>query len=339
MDRRLVRTRRQVLVAAGAVALLAPLTAAAAQADQPPPPGVACQSIPLPVPAGTSSEVTGGDPTGRYLVGHVREPNGSSRVGALWNNGQHTAIDASSIPNAQMDYHDVNRHGVVVGERMTDHQTFHTDAFTYRDGKFTFLPALRPGDSTQALGINSRGDVVGNSSGDGWTPVVWPANRPGTVRVLPMPSGHQGDGKAVGIDEDGSVVGYLSPYPPGAPYLWPAKGKPRPLSLPTGSIGGNAVAIQAGMVAGNVYDAPTYATVPTLWNARTGSLTLHKNVQAGALSVNRDGTIGVGGALVHADGRVSSVGDGAMVNTVDDRGVAAGATAQFNGQAVRWIGC
>jgi uncharacterized membrane protein len=332
--------RRAVLVAAVAAGLLVPPTAAAAQTDTPPSDpaqSTACRAIPLPVPPGTVSEVKGGDLTGRFLVGHINYQD--RRVGALWHDGRLTEIDASSIQNVQVDYHDVNRNGVVVGERMTDTSSFHTDAFTYRDGTFTFLPALRPDESTEAIGINSRGDVVGNSIGNRWTPVVWPADEPGTVRVLPMPAGHLGDGLAMGIDEDGSVVGHLSPYPPGTPYLWPARGQARALPVPAGSLGGNVAAIQGGVVAGNVYDPATNATVPTLWNLRTGSVTMHKTVTAGALSVNRKGTIGVGGALVHADGRVVPLGDGAAVNTVADTGVAAGATAEFTGQAVRWIGC
>ena len=142
-----------------------------------------------------------------------------------------------------MYYHDVNSRGVVVGERMTDFGSFHTDAFTYRAGRFTFLPPLRAGDYTDALGINTRGDVVGNSAG---TPVVWPAG--GAVRAL------AGNGRATGIDEDGTVVGYLAPYPPGTPYVWPARGEPHALPVPSGSIGGDRGRIQRGMVAGNVYD-------------------------------------------------------------------------------------
>jgi hypothetical protein len=327
-------TRRRTLLAAAVTAgLLVPLVSTVAQADP------ACRTVALPTPAGTTSTVTGGDLTGSYLVGLVTYPDRTA--GALWRDGRFTEIDASSIQHAQVDYHDVNRHGVVVGERMTDFQTFHTDAFIYRGGKFTFLPALRAGDSTEALGINSRGDVVGNSvgNGNGWRPVVWPADEPGTVRLLSFPAGHPGDGRAVGIDEDGSVVGYLSPYPPGTPFLWPAKGSPRPLATPADSIGGIAVAIQGGVIAGNVYDPATSSTVPTLWNVRTGGFKMFTDVHAGALSVNRWGTLGVGGAIVHADGRVASVGSGALVNAVADNGVAAGSTALFNGQAVSWLGC
>lgn len=334
--------RRAVLGAALAAGLLIPLTSAMAPADtvlqvatgQ----GGTCTPAPLPAPAGTFSAVLGGDPTGRYLVGSVTYPD-ERRTGALWQDGQFTEIDASSIQSIQIDYHDVNSDGVVVGERMTDYSSFHTDAFTYQNGTFTFLPALNPGDSTQALGINSRGDIVGNSSGNGWTPVVWPADQPGTVRVLPMPAGHAGDGRALGIDEDGSVVGYLSPYPPGTPYLWPANGNPGPLPLPAGSQGGIAVAIQGGMVAGSVSDPATTATVPALWNLSAGGVTSFSTVQGAAYAVNSQGTLGVAGAVVHANGQVVPVASGALVTTVADTGEAAGSTREFSGNAVRWTGC
>jgi len=179
--------------------------------------------------------------------------------------------------------------------------------------------------------------VVGNSIGDGWRPVVWPANRPGTVRALPLPAGLPNGALAAGIDEDGSVTSVLSPYPPGTPYLWPARGIPHALPVPAGSEGGTADAIQGGMVAGNVFAGN--ATRPALWNLATGGFTLHEAVDTGAVSVNGRGTIGGGGAIIHADGRVSTLPSRSVVYAVADNEVAAGTTADFTGQAVRWLGC
>lgn len=325
--------RRAVLAAAVAAGLLVSLTPAVAQAA--PARRTVCQAVALPVPAGTESEVNGGDPTGRYLVGRVEYPDRSAV--ALWQDGILNEIDVSSLPNLRVDLHDVNRHGVVVGERTINNTSFHSDAFSYRDGVFTMLPPLNPGEPTRALGINSRGDVVG-TSGDGWRPVVWPARQPGTVRALPLPAGAT-RALVTGIDEDGSVVGHLAPYPPGTPYLWPTRGRPRALPVPAGSMGGSADAIQGGMVAGNVWNPATNSTAPALWNLRTGGFTLYTDVQSGAISVNSKGTIGGGGVIVHANGRVSPVGSEALVYTVADNGTAAGTTKMFHGQAVTWIGC
>jgi hypothetical protein len=299
------------VVAAG---LLAAPAAAAAQAA----PG--CRSVNLQAPPGRLTAVDGGDLTGTYLVGRVSTSDGNA--GALWHNGRFSEIDAGSITGVQFDYQDVNRYGVVVGQRMTDYSSFHTDAFTYRAGKFRFLPPLHAGDYTDAMGINSRGDVVGNSSGK---PVVWPAR--GGVRALP------GNGRATGIDEDGTVVGYLTPYPPGTPYVWPAVGRPH--ALPTGGDEGIAVVIQGGMVAGNM-------SKPTLWNLRSGRFTVQSNASGGVLAVNRHGTIGTVGGIVHRDGRVSAFGSFDRVAVVTDSGVAAGTITDLSygpGQAVRWFGC
>lgn len=306
---------------------------------------VACRAVPLPLPAGaTYSAVAGGDPTGRYLVGSTVLTGESAPTGLVWTNNRVTRIDAGSIQHVAVYYTDVNRSGVVVGQRMTDTTTFHTDAFTYRSGRFTMLPPLKPGDSTEAVAINSRGDVVGNS----WTPegevrlVVWPADRPGTVRALRMADGRPAEAYAADIDEDRTVVGYLRPNPPGTPYVWPAVGRPRPLEIPEGSMGGGATAIRLGVVAGNVLvpvDPSSQLSAPIVWNLRTGQTTRHPVGLGSVLSVNRWGTVGTIGAIIHADGRVVPVGDQAAVEVVTDRGDAAGTTAPFYGQAVRWLHC
>ena len=317
------RYRRRAVLLAGVAA--AGLLAAPAYAQAAP----GCTPVALPAPAGSLTSVEGGDPTGTYLVGNVS--GGSRTAGALWHHGRFSEIDTGALPGVGVYFHDVNRHGVVVGERMTDTGSFHIDAFTYRGGKFTFLPPLQAGDYSEALGINDRGDVVGNSGGK---PVVWPAG--GGVRALP------GDGRALAIDEDGTVVGHLGGFPPGTPYVWPAVGAPYALPVPDGSIGGNAVAIQRGMVAGNVFDPATNSTGPALWNLRTGSSTVHSDGPGGVLSVNRWGTIGTVGAVVHRDGRVSTLGWLDRVSVVTDSGVAAGTVTDSpfgEGQAVRWFGC
>lgn len=214
------------------------------------------------------------------------------------------------------------------------------DAFTYRSGRFTMLPAPNPGDETEAFAINSRGDVVGRSwNPDGHRLVVWPADRPGTVRVLNGPDGQPAEALASDIDEDGTVVGYLLPLPPGDPYVWPADGRPYPLPRPEGSSGGVA-AIRLGVVAGSVFEDSAQAPTPTVWNLRTGTTTPRPELTGMELiSVNRWGTIGTNGAIGHADGRVVPVGNDAVVEVVTDGGVAAGMTDRFFGQAVRWFNC
>jgi hypothetical protein len=280
--------------------------------------------------------VNGADPTGRYLVGVGFHQGGAE--GLLWVGGQLRPINEHSLaPEVEVQFNAVNERGEIVGQRTTDDTSFHTDAFVYRNGRFTILRAPGKGDSTEALAINSRGDVVGDASGpSGWQAVEWPANHPGTVRVLAAPGG--GWGFTSGIDEDGTVVGYIGASPTSIPYVWPARGRAHPLRIPAGSAGGDTVAVREGWVAGNVFDPATGSTVPALWNLRTGRFTMWRNVQGAALSINRWGTLGVaGGAIVHADGHVVPVTG--WVNAVTDRGTAAGATSEFSGKAVRWPDC
>jgi len=197
-----------VLAVSGLLLSLGSATAQAAPAT------ATCRAVALPLPAGTSlSSVNGGAPTGHYLAGEAQYPGGG--IGVLWRDGRLVPIDESPLaPDVGVDFNAVNSRGVVVGERMTDFNSFHTDAFVYRAGRFTWLPAPNLGEETHAVSINSRGDVVGNAfDGANWLPVEWPANRPGTVRVLPTPGG----AFVGGIDEDGTVVGYLTPWPPGIP--------------------------------------------------------------------------------------------------------------------------
>jgi hypothetical protein len=313
-----------VLAVTGLFVSFAPVVAQAA------PHHAMCRAIALPVPAGTTtSTVNGGAPTGRYLVGV------GDGTGLVWRDGRVTSIDAAPLaPAIRVDFNDINSHGVVVGERMTDSNTFHTDAFVYRAGRFTLLRAPDPGDVTQAVAINSRGEIVGNAYfAAAWHPVVWREDRPGSVRVLPIPAG---GGYAGDIDDDGTVVGYLAPWPPGTLYVWPVHGAPHALPVPAGSIGGNAVSIRSGMVAGNVFDPVTGSTVATVWHLRTGIIT-KSAVQGAALSVNRWGTLGSAGAIVHADGRVVPVVGWVFV--VTDQGLAAGTNKLYIGQAVVWRGC
>lgn len=330
--------RAFMMTAAAALLVSSAPAAAEAQATSAPAKATAaCRSIALPVPAGTTeSSVNGGDSTGRYLVGVGFSSGGSE--GLLWVDAQLKPINQRPLaPYVQVQFNAVDRKGAIVGERLTSYASLHTDAFVYRNGRFTLLPAPHRGDSTEALAIDSRGDIVGDATGiAGRQPVEWQADRPGTVRVLSTAG--QGTGIADGIDQDGTVVGYLGSYPTSIAYVWPAHGPAHRLPVPAGSLGSNAAAISNGMVAGNVLDPATGSSALTEWNLRTGRFKIWPNLQGAALSINRWGTIGVaGGDIVHADGRVVRVSG--WVNVVTDRGTAAGTTSEFTGHAVLWRGC
>lgn len=297
-----------------------------------------CRSVDLPVPTGTTeSAVYGGDPSGRYLVGVGFRSGGSD--GLRWVGGRLRPIDQRPLePYLQVQFNAVNSNGEIVGYRMTNASSFHTDAFIYRDGRFTLLPAPSPGYATEALAINARGDVVGIATGsDGQIPVEWSIGRHGAVvRVLATPSGDAAI--ASGIDTNGAVVGYLISPTATIPYVWPAHGTPHSLPVPPGSTYGVAYAVSGGMAVGDVIDPTTGTSELAEWNLRTGRLKTWPNVEGQALSINHQGTIGVaGGELVHRDGRIVPVTG--WVYTVSDRGTAAGTTNFFTGRAVQWLGC
>src|SRR5438270_1289062 len=62
-------------------------TGTASMAAQPPPAPTACTIAKLPVPQGEMSVVTGGDPTGRYLVGRAYPDHAGNPQLLMWHDG------------------------------------------------------------------------------------------------------------------------------------------------------------------------------------------------------------------------------------------------------------
>ena len=236
---------------------------------------------PLPVPAGVQySEVTGGDHTGRYLVGGGTVFDGAQpkRVGLLWVNGKVTEFNTDALaPYAEVKITDVNGRGVLIGNRITDFSTFHTDAWAYRNGGFALLPGLKPADATKAVAVNRRGDIVGTSEDYSVDPVVfhaviWSADRPGSARELTVGGQSPAWATGIDIDDDGTVLGLLGqrPTPEQRPFIWPARGPGYPLTGPAGTGYPFGVAIHDGWVTGEVVTDDGLGVV-ALWNLRSGT--------------------------------------------------------------------
>lgn len=125
----------------------------------------------LPVPAGTSiDDVSGGDPSGRWVVGTGRV--GGKDAAVVWRDGvarQLRLQEGDSIAN------DVNAHGVAL-EYSYDRKASYRH---FPDGRVEQLPALAGTTGTFAVGINAAGEVLGRS---GEAVVVWPAS--GEPRVV-----------------------------------------------------------------------------------------------------------------------------------------------------------
>lgn len=250
---------------AGALLVL-PLTATATPArPAAESPVSACEMVRLPVPPDViGSQVTGGDHTGRYLAGEglVSDGTESTRIALQWVDGQVRMVDTSTLrPYVGVYVSDTNRNGVVVGYRMTDNTSFQTDAWAYRAGRARVLPALHSGDSTTAVAVNSRGDIVGTDEGsvDGvyrrWA-VLWPADRPGTVRELPVLGESPQVVSGVDIDDDGTILGFVGfrPSDQQHPYVWPARGTGYPLAAPEGTMSPEGVAVHDRQVVGTVVE-------------------------------------------------------------------------------------
>jgi hypothetical protein len=308
----------------------------------------ACRMSPLPVPAGVQySEVAGGDHTGRYLVGGGTTFDGTQlrRVGLLWVNGKVTELNTDALaPYAEVKITDVNSHGVVIGNRITDFSTFHTDAWVYRNGRFALLPGLKPGDATNAVAINRRGDIVGTSEDYSVDPVVfhaviWSADRPGGPRELTVGGQSPAWATGIDIDDDGTVLGQLGqrPTPEQRPFVWPARGPGYPLTGPAGTGYPSGVAIRGGWVTGEVLTADGQSVV-VLWNLRSGTARVISTAHGAATAVNNKGTVATSSAIIYTDGQVQVLEGYPTV--LSDRGTAAGSDGLVGtGHAVIWTGC
>jgi hypothetical protein len=289
----------------------------------------------LPVPAGVvNSEVKGGDHAGHFLVGAGLRFDGAewTEVVLRWENGAVSELDTAALaPYMLVEATDVNKEGVIVGRRITDSTTFHSDAWIYRDGRFSLLPGLQPTDETSAAAINARGDVVGRS---GARAVLWPADRLGTVRELAVDPSLPMPATGVDIDDDGTVLGFLGcrTCDGQRPYIWPARGAGYELAAPAGTTHPEGMAIHNGWVAGAAIADYRSAAVRWDLSAGTASVISTEHGNGDAMPVNSRGTVAAGDALLYRDGRVQVLNG--YVTVLTDRGTAAGSDA--SGNAVVW---
>lgn len=192
-----------------------------------PAPPRACTAELLPIPHGVQrSVVTGGDPTGRFLLGRSYPDKGEAHPIVIWDNGVPRDV---RLPGVDQSLNDVNPAGVAVGSSFSGNQRA---PYVYRNGTVSKLPGVRYG---AAGAINEAGRIVGaRDEGDRTFPVVWTsAEQP--ARDLPLP-GPGWQGSASDIDDEGNIIGSLRKGPAGESvgYLWPAGGGVgRALPVPT----------------------------------------------------------------------------------------------------------
>jgi hypothetical protein len=243
-----------------------------------------CRITALPVPSGAPPlEVTDADPSGRYVIAATSDGRDSTaHLSIRWDGTVATVIPVGGTNSVALA---VNASGVVVG--WGDHGNSSASQFpwTYREGRVSALP-LPVGypNEVHANGINAAGDVVGTAidpAYSGKVALLWPADQPGTVRVLPMPAlpGTAKRVRTVGVAEDGSVVATIGDPDHTVAYRWGPDGKGGPLAVPDGVTDGWVAAVRGWQAFGGVSTgAAPNGVMPTLtparWDLRTGEVEL-----------------------------------------------------------------
>lgn len=222
----------------------------------------------------------------------------------------------------------INNRGQVVGNAVT--ATGATHAFLWDNGQMTDLGTLG-GHSSFALGINDRGQVVGEAAGvDGWYAFLW---EDGQMKPLLK------DGIANAINNSGQIVGYKTTGGEfDSVFLW-ENGQIKYLPISYGA----AYAInQRGQIVGVYYPSPSESN-GFVWEDDTyidiGPCTECKSVN------NRGQIVGELGFLWYKNlrtdltnlnnGQVYITGAGTL--TINDRGQITAEADPIDGGETVWV--
>jgi hypothetical protein len=183
-----------------------------------------CTVTRLPTDGVTKAIVSGGDPSGRYLLGRLYTGR-SPYPQVIWKDGRIAA--RPPLPGADGSFEDINTAGVAVGSAFQGEEI---QGYAYHDGKVTAMK----GGRGQASAINDAGVVVGGL-GDylELAAARWDSVDAQPVK-LPVPDGTR-ESHAVDIDENGTILGTLNGPDRAAPqtgYLWQADGTSELMPLP-----------------------------------------------------------------------------------------------------------
>ncbi len=295
--RRRVRSRRwagaggaAVLTAAalGAAFLIlppkAPAEVAAGQSSPTPPVRRAggfpfpssCEAHLLPIPEGADqSQILGGDPSGRYVVGTYSKTEGIEKV-ILWDNGTAVTIPA---PGDGLIAAVVNSHGVVAGtsDRLGNGEVKMFN-WVYRNGQISQLGEVltQPGTFIAVEDINERGDILANSRFDSGgafgrrLPGIWKNyGQDGFHELATTPDLQQVS--ALAIDDDGTVVGrHLTAqgYSGERGLVWTPDGVLQQLLPPAGYGPGGAMQLLSNGWAVGYYQQPGKQEHEVAWLRR-----------------------------------------------------------------------
>nr|BFE71632.1 hypothetical protein GCM10020092_049330 [Actinoplanes digitatis] len=156
-------------------------------------------------------QVTGSDPTGRYVAGRANPVADMRSTVVVWHDNRIARI----VKKDRLELTDFTTKGVGVGYEVDG-----TRAYVYTDGTLTPLK----GDRLTADAINEAGVIVGTSA---VRPVRW-ASATADPEPLPLPAG-TAQGVVSGLAEDGTIVGRVDLD---IGYLWLPDGTHRPIAAP-----------------------------------------------------------------------------------------------------------
>lgn len=300
-----------------------------------------CVRETLRLPAGAAEGfLRAADPSGRYQVGDYRHADEQWRF-ALWRDGV-----PADLPLTGNTYPvDVNARGDVAGNASSGGWR----GWRWRAGQVVDLPAPSGTAGANAVAINSRGEIAGESYDEevrDQRVVVWsPAN---AVRQLPRPDGFD-EAHVAGIDDDGTVVGTVFKWDyPNATVLaqravaWFSDGTWRFLPGTAANSFTEATAVRHGAVVG----AERGGNV-SIWSARSGDATVLTSGDVLPSDVNTSGSItlrkGVDNLLYQPGTGFRSLpqndpamGYGRAVGVTDDEQVYGSDSADGLSEAVRW---
>ncbi|MET8258431.1 hypothetical protein ACFYPG_01825 [Micromonospora sp. NPDC005553] len=286
------------------------------------------------------------DPTGRFIagIGYRIDDDDTQPLLLLWAGpprrpgpgvGDEPRLTVVTI-GALHQVENINRYGVAVGSAFVDNVY---RPWRYRNGRLEWLPVLPTVSNTLALGINSRGDIVGLGAveqTETTLPLLWPADRPGTVEVIDAPS----NASAREILDDGTIIGTAGGFgwvrhpdartdrltAPGARWsgIVAARGTWAVGSIGTGSEDGDSALVR--------------------WDLRTGVASAVNPALVSTQDVNSRGSV-LGDRVVDHGDRLVALG-GAIPGVqipigwgIADNGVVVGSINGSRLRPVRWINC
>jgi uncharacterized membrane protein len=252
------------------------------------------------------STVTGGDSTGRYLVGNSYPDNTGYQPTLIWHDGQVRQLD---VPGENQTFTGVNSTGDAVGSSFIDGKR---TAFAYVGGRLSKLGGV----DADAFAINADGIIVGTANGHA---VVWRSVSGMPVDLATPPGDWQGMARDIG--DDGTIVGTLRSADSERAYVWRPDGSVSELPVPTvrGVVAdaSRAYAIRHGWAIGGAARMDASARQPNGKPAATPTdrVSVRWNIQTGEVQPMPDAGFYAGG--VNAYGWVvgwDSKGDGVLVS-------------------------